>query len=77
MKLCIERMTLRLPAGFEEQAPDIAREFARHLAELAPEHSLDLERVEIPPLRVAPGTTASDIARAAAAAVAAGIGGQP
>lgn len=77
MKLTIEHLTLHLPAGFEGEAPDIAREFARHLAELAPAQSLNLERLEIPPLRVAPGTGAGDIARAAAAAVASGIGRKP
>jgi len=57
----IERLRLRLPAGYEPRAAGIAREFAAALAPLAALGPVNLERLDLAPLRLSPGASDRDI----------------
>jgi hypothetical protein len=53
----IERLTLRLPPGYEPRAAAIARELAAALAPLDALAPVALERLDLAPLRAAPGAS--------------------
>jgi len=62
-ELFIDSLNLRLPSGFEGRADAIARETSRQLSKLPMGQSMQLERVNIPRLRLQGGETNGVIAR--------------
>jgi hypothetical protein len=67
--LRIERLTLRLPAGYQHRAPAIARLVGEGLGQWRPRASQTITHQVAPPVRIPP--QASD--RAIAQAIVAGI----
>ena len=62
-QLSIDTLNLRLPRGFEGRAAFIAREASRQLSKLPMAYSVQLDRVNIPRLRLQGGETNGVIAR--------------
>lgn len=65
----IDRLNLRLPAGYEARAEAIARRVGRELAGLSVAGDLHLASLEVPRVRLAGGETDAVIARRIARAV--------
>lgn len=66
-EFAIERIALRLPAGFQARAAGIAREFTAALATLSLTERVDsasIERLTLSPFAVAPQQSDREIARA-------------
>ncbi|BBO89465.1 hypothetical protein [Desulfosarcina ovata] len=68
--LKIDRLQLRLPAEYRDQAHLIARWVAEELAGMPVEAASTLDRLAVPPINAVPGTGGRHIARQIAAAVA-------
>lgn len=64
--LHIERMRMKLPAGFEHRASTIGRLVADAMAQFEPAEQRTLERLSIDPVRISPGATDQDIAQSIA-----------
>jgi hypothetical protein len=82
--LSIGRLRLALPPGFEGRAGRIARLVGDELAGRLPlaAGAVRLDRLAVPPVRLAPGASDRQVAGAVAAAIAAGLhsgggGGKP
>ena len=67
--LTIDRLRLQLPAECRDRAHLIARMAARELARCPAASDVQLDRVCVPPIVIAPGTGDRQIARRIAAAV--------
>ncbi|MDD3581442.1 MAG: hypothetical protein PHW74_10515 [Desulfobacca sp.] len=67
--LCIDRLRLHLPAGYQDRAPLIARQVAAELSQLSWEKSIRRERLTVPALNIMPGWSDQQIAQHIAAAV--------
>jgi hypothetical protein len=67
--LNIDRLRLYLPQGFRDRAPFIARMVAQELAMLQFNVSLDLDRLNLPPVSIPKGAGDQQIARAIAESV--------
>lgn len=71
--LTIDRLRLNLPGAFGNRAEEIARMVAEELATLPLAADLDIDRLKVPPVHVAPSATSREVARAIAASVGAGM----
>lgn len=69
--LWVERLNIRLPAGFERRADSIARQLGRQLRELSLGNLQDreLQQLTVPGVTAAAGETDSVIARRIASAI--------
>ena len=70
--LTIDRLRLRLPAGFERRAERIGRLVGDALARIdtgAPGAALTLDRLALPPITIAPGASDFDVAAGVASSV--------
>jgi hypothetical protein len=66
----VERLRMRLPAGFEGRADSIARLVGKSLSELSPGINEHRDTVSVPPVAVAHSDDNAQIARALGGAVA-------
>ncbi|MDY0188054.1 MAG: hypothetical protein RBR16_09045 [Syntrophus sp. (in: bacteria)] len=71
--LTIDHLHLQLPQAFQDRAGEIARLVAEELAAVPMTADLQLDRLAVPPVEVAPLATDRDVARAVAASVHTGI----
>lgn len=67
--LSIERMILKLPAGYETRAGAIARLVAHELAKTPVSESRSLGRVAVPEVQTRPGESDRQLAARIAAAI--------
>ena len=67
--LTIDRLRLRLPDAYRDRAHLIARMVVNELAEVPVGDSQKIERLNLPPITVAPGTADQQVARQIAAAL--------
>lgn len=67
--LTIDRLRLYLPSKYQDRAHFIARRVAEELAEISVGNDRKIDRLSMPPIRVAPGTTDQQVARQIALAV--------
>ncbi|MDY6943671.1 MAG: hypothetical protein SVU69_11760 [Pseudomonadota bacterium] len=71
--LNIDRLSLRLPPGFEHRGGEIVQLLGEALAARRVSASVSLERLEIPPLTVDPAASNAAIAEQIAGAIHAGL----
>ena len=62
-ELLNDTLNLRLPSGFEGRADAIARETSRQLSKLSMDQNLQLDRLNVPRVRLQGGETNGVIAR--------------
>jgi len=72
----IDRLSLRLPQGFESRANAIAHRIATGLERHQPGASADIDRLETPPVSVFPHEGDEAVAQKAVAAILNGIEGR-
>lgn len=72
--LQIERMRMRLPAGFEHRASTIARLVGESMAEIQPSENRTLDRLSISPVQVSQNATDQEIACSVAKRIASALG---
>ena len=71
--IAIDRLSLRLPAGFEGRATSIANALASALLPLAALGPVTFDRLTLAPVRVGPATSDGEIAVAVACEVLRGM----
>ncbi len=74
--LTIDRLRLHLPSEYQDRAHLIAHMVANELAAVPVENDRKIDRVSIPPITVAPGTTDQQIARQITTAVQTQLNGE-
>jgi hypothetical protein len=67
--LTIDRLRLHLPPGYRHRAASIGRCLAAELAGMPLRRNVQLERLHLPPVDIAPGAGDGQIAQRMAAAV--------
>ena len=72
--LQIERMRMRLPAGFEHRASTIARLVGESMAEIQPSENRTLDRLSISPVQVSQNASDQEIAHSIAGRIASTLG---
>jgi len=76
MTIKIDRLSLRLPQGFESRADTISHQIGAELSRQHWQQSISMDRLQLPPVEVSPHEGDDAVAQKVVAAIVQGIEGR-